>query len=644
MSKIVIISFITLLVSLLPHSALSITTLEKENLITIRNQVFGGSTLNASLTQTTLSGETPPVFPYHLHDRVLLTWQIKPSEIEQFASAIELPPYLSVSKVSSLTESKLHRRFAAWLNKQNGSSFSLFSQQDKHYYLMADIAQTSGAEQGLKVEWKTFVTVAGSTQIQVYRFASFKEIPGNDLLELNTLTPSEISLDKLKSRIRSSLISTNGYVLELDIPIGRSTQGKTFSQAYLDAAENTLGPKGAQTRYYYDGSSVSARLHKVKINKATVSSTFPWSEYAHNLVEVIIPKDDMSFMAQPVTVNVTVPSPALGPADCYNPMIPNSLSKQYACLVASAFGAPDMGIPPTPPQKVFESMFANTPPMYIPTFYFALQDLYQGLSTLGGISKPTLFFELKTAPKTIFINFEINPNKVKAFKKAFLPSHFKLAKMRFYPEQKKAVYAISLNLYESRGANLNGIRAEWSTYVINPLEDNPKPRFSVIEAQSNVGGLDPLYTLQRLRNGDVPLPFRIESIESIIQSPNPTLTYQFAEETGIQAYLINNEHNSELNIDIAYPTNSNQLFTKPLTSWMEANDYVYWGEVAEILKYDRQVMFADLMVFEVTDKDVIHDTTFAEYVKPKPLPIVIWLGGQSIALQPWGNLESIEPE
>ncbi|WP_241905827.1 hypothetical protein [Vibrio breoganii] len=63
MSKIVIISFITLLVSLLPHSALSITTLEKENLITIRNQVFGGSTLNASLTQTTLSGETPPVSP-----------------------------------------------------------------------------------------------------------------------------------------------------------------------------------------------------------------------------------------------------------------------------------------------------------------------------------------------------------------------------------------------------------------------------------------------------------------------------------------------------------------------------------------------------------------------------------------------------
>ncbi|WP_459681619.1 hypothetical protein [Vibrio comitans] len=55
-------------------------------------------------------------------------------------------------------------------------------------------------------------------------------------------------------------------------------------------------------------------------------------------------------------------------------------------------------------------------------------------------------------------------------------------------------------------------------------------------------------------------------------------------------------------------------------------------------------MFADIMVFEATDEDVIHDTTFAEYVKPRPLPIIVWLGGQSIALQPWGNLESIQPE
>ncbi|MGR5471476.1 hypothetical protein ACPV51_30160, partial [Vibrio astriarenae] len=73
---------------------------------------------------------------------------------------------------------------------------------------------------------------------------------------------------------------------------------------------------------------------------------------------------------------------------------------------------------------------------------------------------------------------------------------------------------------------------------------------------------------------------------------------------------------------------------------MEANDFIYWGKVADILKYDQQVMFADLLVFPVKSTDLISDSTFSEYVKPDPLPIIIWNGGQDVALEPWGNLEA----
>ncbi|MFS1983058.1 hypothetical protein BCU00_004035 [Vibrio breoganii] len=48
MPKVIFAALITLIASIVSTSALSITTLEKEQLITIRNQVFGGSTINAS--------------------------------------------------------------------------------------------------------------------------------------------------------------------------------------------------------------------------------------------------------------------------------------------------------------------------------------------------------------------------------------------------------------------------------------------------------------------------------------------------------------------------------------------------------------------------------------------------------------------
>lgn len=138
-------------------------------------------------------------------------------------------------------------------------------------------------------------------------------------------------------------------------------------------------------------------------------------------------------------------------------------------------------------------------PSKIPTLYYALQDLYQGLNIFIGNEKPKLFFTLLTEPKTIFVNFEIPAHKAKAFKEAFLPKHFELAKVRFYPEQKRKVYALSLNIYQSIGQNLNSFRAEWSTYVINPREENPKPRFSVLEAQTTAGGFDPLIAMERSR-------------------------------------------------------------------------------------------------------------------------------------------------
>ena len=54
-------------------------------------------------------------------------------------------------------------------------------------------------------------------------------------------------------------------------------------------------------------------------------------------------------------------------------------------------------------------------------------------------------------------------------------------------------------------------------------------------------------------------------------------------------------------------------------------------------------MFAELLVFESQTSDSIRDTTFEDFVDPDPLPIILWNGPQKIALEPWGNLDDIQP-
>ena len=133
------------------------------------------------------------------------------------------------------------------------------------------------------------------------------------------------------------------------------------------------------------------------------------------------------------------------------------------------------------PDEVFAILAQVSESPSYPTLYYGVLQVYQALQIFAGQELPKLTFSLKVAPKTVFINFEIPQHKVKAFKDAFsLPDHFELAKMRFYPEQRRPVYAISLNVYDScapasAAAVRNGRR------TINPNEENPKPRFSIIE-------------------------------------------------------------------------------------------------------------------------------------------------------------------
>ncbi|WP_322804312.1 hypothetical protein SO574_18685 [Vibrio alfacsensis] len=627
------------------NPALRISLEEKQILTEIRNNVFGGARLDAAFRQATISGQEPPIFPYEIDDRGLIIWELDPAQTQAFANSVGLfPPY----QITSVNPIVIHRsptdatRFEEFLEQKGWQRLRniLFP---KKFYVVADIGLTTRAEQGYKVDLKTFVQIPGSDATSLYRFATYKATPGTDLLQLSNLTPAQIQLTSLPQQWSGTLLTSEGNLhwtvplktKKADIP--KINKRMHFSQWYLDASEKVSGPMGSFSRYYYDGSSVSAKFIATKPRFTDIHHDFSWGQFVIGSPEAFVLAEVSEFLVQPVTAPVQVL--AGGVKACALATQSSNSSELFSRLIGCVLEGQN-------PQDVFATLFGIAqskptvlPAQTLPTLYYALLDIYQGLGILYGIEKPKMFFSLLTAPKTLFINFEIPANRVRAFEKAFLPSSFKLAKMRFYPEQRKAVYAVSLNIYQSVGQNLNGYRAEWSTYVINPEESDPKPRFSVLEAQTNIGGFDPIVALERYLPGmDFSNP---ATLAQLIEPPSDQFTYTENMNDGIQVRLRDNTEGIVLDVDIQYPPAPQMLKTNPTTEWMEANDFVYWGKVADILKYDQQVMFADLLVFPVKSTDLISDSTFAEYVKPKPLPIIIWNGGQDIALEPWGNLEAV---
>jgi hypothetical protein len=622
--------------------ALALTSEEKLILSDIRNNIFGGSRLAAAFEQSTISGAEPPIFPLEVENRGLLVWKIHDEYADSFAADIGLPPPFTLSKVGRLTvrgSQSTAARFRRLLEDRGlGQLIERFN--PKHYYVIADIGVTSRAESGAKLEFKTFVQLPGDPTPRLYRFASHKAAPGVELLQLSSNVPAVLDVSAGPGHWSGSLFTDQGS-LTWSAPLRSKQRGKSgqfpglrFSEAFLDAGQTVFGPQGASANYYYDGSSVSGGFLPVKTRQVRVENTFSWSQYLSSDAKALVLDTLTEYLVQPNTAPVQVTTG--GPGACGGPALDSS--QLFANLVGCALGglAPDL---------VFGQLFQNVgtvvPPQEIGSLYYALLDLYQGLSIFQGAERPKLFFRLLEDPRTIFINFEIPRARVKAFEAAFLPEHFKLAKIRFYPEQRKPVYAVSLNVYRSEGQNINGFRAEWSTYVINPEEADPKPRFSVLEAQTNIGGFDAVGALERYTPGlDLTSP---AALLQLIEPPSDLFNFSANQADGIQLEVRDFEEQIEVDVSIAYPEDSRILRTAPTTDWMEANDFVYWGEVADILKYDDNVMFAELLVFEAQATDFIRDTTFEGFVKPDPLPVIIWNGPQNIALEPWGNLDDIQP-
>ena len=590
------------------------TQADIDALLQVRPQLFGGSEIQAALEQTTINGTAPPIFGYDLSDRAVITWKVADHMSVAFAEAIGLPPSMTLAKAAPVAEFGIPQRWQR-AHRRN---------QPKNYYIVLEVGNASRYVQGTLVEWKTFVTVGEDPTPRLVRFDVQAATPGVDLLEIFNPPFGAVNWTVNDDLANGFIADGQGRVLDINIPRAtlprwlRWIQERRFSEEYLTAGERTFSPRGAQSRYYYDGSSVSGRVTAVDPRMVSITNTFRWAAFADDLTSVSLVEGTTQHLVQPVGL----------------PVAPGSdESALFAQITGLILGGAS-------PDDAFALLAQVSESPSYPTLYYGVLQVSQALQIFAGQELPKLTFSLKVAPKTVFINFEISEHKVEAFKDAFLPDHFELAKMRFYPEQRRPVYAVSLNVYDSVGTSVSGFRAEWSTYVINPNEENPKPRFSILEAQTSGFGLDPLSAREAIRSGQ----FDPENLFTLLEGPSDVFEFSLDETNGLHIDVQDFVEGIVVDVSVPYPPERKILRTQPMKRWMEANDLVYWGEVADILKYDSNVMYADMIVFKPGKDAVIMDNTFEEYVKPRPLPIIYWNGVQEIALEPWGNLQDVEPQ
>ncbi len=572
----------------------------------MRKLIFGGSKLNRVMNQRTISGLEYPIFRYDATDRAIISWVIDDDDAAGFAAAIGLPPEMSLAKISPLT------------GRDNNGHHN----EPDRYYMLVDIANIEKYVEGAKVEWKTFVTVGEDPTPRIFRFDSQDANPGIDLLDISNI-PASVAEWNIEDSIATGVIVEGEHALNISIPINYAENGKPkiktderLTEEFLTAGEDVYTPAGSHTRYYFDESSVKSQIVSVKLNDVSIVNTFPWAAYAGELASVTLPVNTTEHLVQPIGSPVA--------SKTYE-------SGLFASLVGMVLGGVDQ-------QVVFQTLSAdpNVAPEKFPTMYYGLLDLYQGLEIYAGTELPKMVFDIKKDPMALWVNFEIPEEKVEACKEAFLPDYFELVKMKFYPEQKKAVYALSLNIYEAVGQGVEGFRVEWDTYVINPNEENPNPRFMVIHVETATApSFDAISALKRFDPADP------NNVFSWFGPTADSFTFSIDELDGIRATVDRVSTGVDIDISIAYPVNGELLLTHPEPEWMMCNDYVYWGEVADVLEYDSNMMYANLIVFDYNSSDIISHTKFAEYVNPDPLPIILWNDIQKVAIEGWGNLDDI---
>jgi hypothetical protein len=228
-----------------------------------------------------------------------------------------------------------------------------------------------------------------------------------------------------------------------------------------------------------------------------------------------------------------------------------------------------------------------------------------------GRTKPIVQFKVEATPPSIYFNFELAPHYVPKLG-AELDLPFPLVPIRCLAGE-EPFYCLTLNVYRVSGL-VNGIRAEWSLYV----EDGEgKPRYLVVEAQSDANSLDSVNLMTRAKEIT-----HIETDEFLDSAV-------VAEDGGCFKSTCRSRASAEP--------------VRVAPEWVAANDYIYWlSGVCDRTFYDSGMANPDARLIDPANVSIEDTTRWGKMVGPQPKHVIVYDNAIEFAISPWWNVEDLE--
>jgi len=244
-------------------------------------------------------------------------------------------------------------------------------------------------------------------------------------------------------------------------------------------------------------------------------------------------------------------------------------------------------------------------------FIYSQLYLRESLMIFFGKSAPLVLFNVESDPPSIYLNFRIRPERLELLAERLdLPDGLVLTPVRCI-DGEEPFHAITLNAYRVSGL-VNGVRAEWSVYVRDAAG---VPRYLVVEAQSNVGSMDPVHIVTRAG--------RMEH-ELVGESLRTRITCENEGEFALEARL---------------PAAHVRETLRAAPEWIEANDLIYWRNgICDRTFYDAALANTPLWRVPTGDLEIRDGSGWAEYVEPEPLHALLLSKRVQLAMSPWWNV------
>jgi hypothetical protein len=247
----------------------------------------------------------------------------------------------------------------------------------------------------------------------------------------------------------------------------------------------------------------------------------------------------------------------------------------------------------------------------IKRFIYSQLSMREALFIAFRKSQPLVLFNIEADPPAIYINFRIRPDRLEALETFLaLPDGLHLVPIRFL-ESEEPFLAITLNAYRVSGL-ANGVRAEWSVYV---RDAEGKPRYLVVEAQSDAGSMDPVNIVTRA--GDMAHTLDADLLRTRVATELPG---SFLAEARI-------------------PAPENRKTVMPDRQWIEANDYIYWRNgICDRTFHDGSMANTPLWRIPAENLRIEDHSGWHEYIEPDPVHSVVFPRRVQLAISPWWNV------